>query len=61
MRWQIGLSLAALAITAPANMPCCADGPSAEELRYEVYVGAGDDSRTANLYLKLPFGALSVP
>ena len=53
MRWQIGLSLAALAITAPANMPCLADGSSAEELRYEVYVGAGYDSRTANLYLKL--------
>ncbi len=49
MRWQIGLSLAALAITAPANMPCFADSPSAEELRYEVYVGAGSDSRTADI------------
>ena len=49
MRWQIGLSLAALAIAAPANMPCWADSPSAEELRYEVYVGAGYDSRAANL------------
>ena len=49
MRWQIGLSLAALAITAPANMPCFADSPSAEEPRYEVYVGAGYDSPTANL------------
>ena len=49
MRWQIGLSLAALAITAPANMPCFADSPSAEELRYEVYVEAGYDSRTADI------------
>jgi hypothetical protein len=49
MRWQIGSSLAALAIAASANMPCWADGPSAEEPRFEVYVGAGYDGRTADI------------
>jgi len=57
MRRQIGLPLAALAIAiaALASMPCRAE--EVEEPRFEVYMGADSDGRTANVTTSLVWGA----
>ena len=55
MRRPIGLSLAAIA--ALASMPCRAE--EVKEPRFEVYMGADYDGRTANVASR-SFGAFSV-
>ena len=57
MRRQIGLPLAALAIAiaALASMPCRAE--EVEEPRFEAYMGADSDGRTANVTTSLVWGA----
>ena len=62
MRRQIGSSLAALAIAARANMPCWAE--EVKEPRFEVYMGADSDGRTANVTSSLVwsvFGPVTQP
>ena len=62
MRRQIGLSLAALAIAARANMPCRAE--EVKEPRFEVYTGADYDwpHRKRHLIARLSvFGPVTQP
>ncbi len=59
MRGQIGMTLAAFAVAAPANVACLADGIDAPQPRIEVYTGANYDGRTGNLTSSLIWGVFS--
>lgn len=64
MRSQIRLPLAVLAIATPASMPCPAEEAKTREPRFETYMGADFDGRTANATSSLiwsVFGPVSRP